>query len=231
MASLRQLVRQSVLPKPPSLASIQGPHFFRPQWRISRLESLFQLLLLEWDNLRRNGGKLSSLQLLDLTNNVRPGRDAASRHWGHGELGAAAALWQQDRGFDSGLLRPAIKALRCRSGLQSAIRPHTRRICAGSLLSLFLYLENNLITGLPANLRKLTSLQWVDLSNNPISSSDAIAGLATAPLLSQIELAEGIISKLGVAPPSARLHAPLRRGHAIANPLQQRHLRPHSCFP
>ncbi|KAH7424352.1 hypothetical protein KP509_11G003900 [Ceratopteris richardii] len=56
----------------------------------------------------------------------------------------------------------------------------------GSLINL--YLNNNKITGLPDNLSNLTSLQWLDLSNNPLESGDAVKGIATAPLISQIEL-------------------------------------------
>lgn len=51
-----------------------------------------------------------------------------------------------------------------------------------------LYLQNNRITGLPADLHNLTTLQWIDLSSNPLMHGDAVAGIATMPLISQIEL-------------------------------------------
>ncbi|MCO5593573.1 hypothetical protein L7F22_047588 [Adiantum nelumboides] len=132
--------------------------------------------------------KLSSLQLLDLSNNGLAGTLPAGiggmaslqrlRLYGNkiggsipASFGLLSKLYNADLGFNrlSGRIPDGFAR-----GLSSL---------------LFLYLENNLITGLPANLRNLTSLQWVDLTNNPIATSDAIAGLATAPLLSQIELA------------------------------------------
>lgn len=51
-----------------------------------------------------------------------------------------------------------------------------------------LYLGKNRITGLPKDLHNLTRLQWIDLSNNPLKHGDAVQGIATIPLISQIEL-------------------------------------------
>ncbi|MCO5561220.1 hypothetical protein L7F22_014841 [Adiantum nelumboides] len=58
----------------------------------------------------------------------------------------------------------------------------------------FLFLGNNRITGLPADLRNLTRLQWLELSNNPIMHGDAVAGIATLPLIVDIELSSCQIS-------------------------------------
>ncbi|KAH7424344.1 hypothetical protein KP509_11G003500 [Ceratopteris richardii] len=51
-----------------------------------------------------------------------------------------------------------------------------------------LYLNDNKITGLPKDMRNLTRLQWIDLSNNPLMTGDSVEGIATAPLISQIEM-------------------------------------------
>ncbi|KAI5082489.1 hypothetical protein GOP47_0002232 [Adiantum capillus-veneris] len=133
----------------------------------SKLSNL-QLLDLSYNDLAgtlpAGIGGMTSLQRLRLYNNKIGGSIPAS-------FGLLSNLYNADLGFNrlSG---------RIPSGFASGL---------SSLL--FLYLQNNRITGLPADMRKLTSLQWVDLSNNPIASSDALAGLATAPLISQIELA------------------------------------------
>ncbi|KAH7424342.1 hypothetical protein KP509_11G003400 [Ceratopteris richardii] len=58
----------------------------------------------------------------------------------------------------------------------------------------FLFLNDNEITGLPKDMRNLTRLQWIDLSNNPLMTGDSVQGIATAPLISQIEMSSCKIS-------------------------------------
>ncbi|KAH7424346.1 hypothetical protein KP509_11G003600 [Ceratopteris richardii] len=59
---------------------------------------------------------------------------------------------------------------------------------------IFLDLHDNEITGLPKDMRNLTKLQWIDLSNNPLMTGDSVEGIATAPEISQIEMSSCNIS-------------------------------------
>ena len=75
----------------------------------------------------------------------------------------------------------------------------------GGLVSLlYLFLENNRITGLPDDLSNLKRLQWVVLENNPIGRLRNVAGLLTAPQLVELDLSNCGLSGSGLGPWLAR---------------------------
>ncbi|KAH7424350.1 hypothetical protein KP509_11G003900 [Ceratopteris richardii] len=132
-------------------------------------------------------GQLSSLQLMDLRSDALTGPLPSS----FGEMTSLRNLHL----YGNQISGPIPESFGLLSQLYNADLGHNQisgRIAdgfafgLGSLINL--YLNNNKITGLPDNLSNLTSLQWLDLSNNPLESGDAVKGIATAPLISQIEL-------------------------------------------
>ncbi|KAH7424347.1 hypothetical protein KP509_11G003700 [Ceratopteris richardii] len=132
-------------------------------------------------------GRLKNLQLMDLYSNSLSGPLPSS----FGMMSSLRNIHLSGNKF-SGPIPPSFGLL---SNLYNAdlsnnrFSGHIPDGFAFNLTSLmFLGLGENEIIGLPKDMRNLTSLLLIDLSNNPLMTGDSVEGIATAPQISQIDM-------------------------------------------
>ncbi|KAH7424289.1 hypothetical protein KP509_11G001300 [Ceratopteris richardii] len=163
---------------------------------LGTLESLRRLCLSNLPSLKgpipESFGHLKNLELLDLSSDALSGPLPSS----FGGMSNLQVLYLYGNNISGtipasfGLLSQLYKTGLSNNQIEGRV-PDSFAFGLTSLV--FLDLSNNKITGLPKDLRSLSSLQLLQMSNNPLMSGDSVEGIATAPRISEIHLSSCMI--------------------------------------